>query len=183
MDDAAIVRQLARGNTAALELAMQRYGAYVSTVVRNRSRGFLSQEDCEEIVSDVFVILWQRAAEIVKEQLRPWLGAVARNRTADAMRKQNVFLPLEEETSLVLDGLWQSLYEKQRRAAVRRAFSRLSEEDREIFFRFYDLCQTAAQIAEEMGHNPSTVRTRLRRGRETLRRELCKGGMFCEDSN
>ena len=44
-----------------------------------------------------------------------------------------------------------------------------------------DLAQTAAQIAEAMQMNASTVRSRLMRGRETLRKELTEGGLLCED--
>ena len=57
----------------------------------------------------------------------------------------------------------------------------LPEEDREIFYRFYDLSQTTAQIADELHMNASTVRSRLLRGREALRKTLTKGGLFCED--
>lgn len=181
MDDTALLRQLARGNAAALEQAIERYGAYVMAVVRNRGRGLLPAEDCEELVSDVFVILWQRAGTIAKGQLKPWLGAVARNRAAEALRQYQPTLALDTDDIIEPDALWQQLYEKQRCAVLHRALSQLSKEDREIFCRYYDLCQTTAQIAEALRLNPSTVRTRLMRGRQTLRRELCKGGMFHEN--
>ena len=45
----------------------------------------------------------------------------------------------------------------------------------------YDLSQTTAQIADELHMNASTVRSRLLRGREALRKTLTKGGLFCED--
>ena len=61
------------------------------------------------------------------------------------------------------------------------ALAALPEEDREIFYRFYDLSQTTAQIADELHMNASTVRSRLLRGREALRKTLTKGGLFCED--
>ena len=61
------------------------------------------------------------------------------------------------------------------------ALAALPEEDREIFYRFYDLSQTNAQIADELHMNASTVRSRLLRGREALRKTLTKGGLFCED--
>lgn len=181
MEDTTLLRRLARGSSAALEQAIACYGAYVMTIVRNRSGGLLSAEDCEELVSDVFVILWQRAETIAKGQLRPWLGAVARKRTEEALRHYRPTLELDADDVIETDELWQQLYEKQRYARLRRAMARLSAEDREIFCRFYDLCQTTEQIAEVLRLNPSTVRTRLKRGRETLRRELCKGGIFGEN--
>ena len=159
MDEQKLLRQLQKQRAGALEQAVARYGAYVLAIIRNRSRGVLTPEDHEEIASDVFFALWNGAGRIERGQLRPWLGAVARNRTAEAMRKQNVYLPLEAHPArpaLGADG-------------GKGALRALPDEDREIFYRFYDLSQTAAQIAEDLQLNASTVRSRLMRGRRTLR--------------
>ena len=51
--------------------------------------------------------------------------AVARNRTAEAMRKQNVYLPLEDDTLITLDRLWEQMVEKERCAAVAQAMRAL----------------------------------------------------------
>lgn len=176
-----MLRRLKRQSAQALEEAVDQYGAYVMAIIRNRSRGALTAEDQEEIASDVFVSLWRGARSITCGQLRPWLGAVARNRTADAMRRKRVYVPLEDDTLISLKPLWERMYESQRCEAIRSALLALSDEDREIFYRFYDLAQTAAQIAEAMQMNASTVRSRLMRGRETLRKELTEGGLLCED--
>ena len=176
-----MLRRLRRRDPAALEAAMAQYGAYVMTVIRNRSRGVLTPEDHEELASDVFLALWQSAAQVAPGYVRPWLGAVARNRTVDALRRSNITLPLEDAEPDEIDSVWQNLCEKQRREQLRKALKALPEVDREIFYRFYDLAQTAAQIAEAMQMNASTVRSRLMRGRETLRKELTEGGLLCED--
>ena len=42
----------------------------------------------------------------------------------------------------------QQMVEKERCEALARALAALPEEDREIFYRFYDLSQTTAQIAD-----------------------------------
>lgn len=180
IEDTDLLRRLRRKSAGALEEAVRQYSAYVIAVIRNRSRGVLMAEDQEEIASDVFVSLWRGAKDISRGQLRPWLGAVARNRTADAMRRKRVYVPLEDAL-ISLEPLWERMYESQRCEAIRSALLALSDEDREIFYRFYDLAQTAAQIAEAMQMNASTVRSRLMRGRETLRKELTEGGLLCED--
>ena len=181
MDDRQLLRQLQNQRAGALEAAIAQYGAYVLAVIRNRSRGVLTPEDHEEIASDVFLALWRGAKNITRGQLRPWLGAVARKQTAEAMRKQNVYLPLEDDALITLDRLWEQMVEKERCEALAQALAALPGEDREIFYRFYDLSQTTAQIADELHLNASTVRSRLLRGRETLRKTLTKGGLFCED--
>lgn len=114
MDEKELLRQLQKQRTGALEQAVAQYGAYVLAIIRNRSRGVLTPEDHEEIASDVFFALWNGAARIERGQLRPWLGAVARNRTAEAMRKQNVYLPLEDDTLITLDRLWEQMVEQER---------------------------------------------------------------------
>ena len=56
----------------------------------------------------------------------------------------------------------------------------LSEVDREIIRRFYDLCQTAPEISAVLGLTPSAVRMRLVRSREAIKNELCRGGFVYE---
>lgn len=179
--DGDLLRSLQKQSADALEQAIAQYGAYVLTVIRNRSRGVLTPEDHEEIASDVFLSLWHGARDITSGQVSSWLGAVARNKTVEAMRRKKVFVPLEDDALISLDRLWEQMYESQRCEAIRQALSCLAEEDREIFYRFYDLSQTTGQIAEQLHLNAATVRSRLMRGRQTLRKQLKKGGMICED--
>ena len=63
---------------------------------------------------------------------------------------------------------------------LREAVALLSEPDREIIRRFYDLCQTAPEIAAVLGLTPSAVRMRLVRSREAIKNELCRGGFVYE---
>lgn len=114
MDEKELLRQLQKQRAGALEQAVAQYGAYVLAIIRNRSRGVLTPEDHEEIASDVFFALWNGAGAHRTRQLRPWLGAVARNRTAEAMRRQNVYLPLEDDTLITLDRLWEQMVEQER---------------------------------------------------------------------
>ena len=120
MDDRQLLRQLQKKSRGALEAAIAQYGAYVLAIIRNRSRGVLTPEDHEEIASDVFLSLWRSAARIERGQLRPWLGAVARNQTAEVMRKKDVFLPLEDDTLITLDRLWEQMVEQDRCEALPR---------------------------------------------------------------
>ena len=124
IEDTDLLRRLRRKSAGALEEAVRQYSAFVMAIIRNRSRGVLTAEDQEEIASDVFVSLWRRAKDISRGQLRPWLGAVARNRTADAMRRKRVYVPLEDDTLISLEPLWERMYEDQRCEAVQKRFWR-----------------------------------------------------------
>ena len=127
IEDTGLLRRLRQKSAGALEEAVRQYGAYVMAIIRNRSRGVLTAEDQEEIASDVFVSLWRGAKSISRGQLRPWLGAVARNQTADAMRRKRVYVPLEDDTLISLEPLWERMYESQRCEAIRSALLALSD--------------------------------------------------------
>lgn len=174
MEEQALCRKIAHGSQRALEEAIRRYSAYVVTVIHNRSRGCLSPEDEEELASDTFFALWNHAGDIHGGSLRAWLGAVARNATVSRLRTLSPTVPLDEELLPAAASPWEDWEETIRLQAL---LERLSSEDREIFYRYYDLCQTTAEIAQALQMQPSTVRTRLSRGRELLRNLLCQGGI------
>ena len=176
MDEQRILKKIIRGSERALEAAMAQYSSYVVAVIHNRSSGYLSPEDEEEAASDVFYALWQHAVEISPGCLRSWLGSVARNKAIDKLRRKKVELPLEETTVVLDNPQWELVRQKEQARQLAQALEQLRPQDREIFFRYYQLCQTASEIARDLDMSPSTVRSRLSRGRQVLRAVLCQGG-------
>ena len=65
-------------------------------------------------------------------------------------------------------------------AALRQAISNMSPEDRDLLIRVYFLEQTVEEIAAVTGHNASTLRVRLHRGRKKLRQILSERGICCD---
>lgn len=175
-DDKTILRRLKRGDAAALEAAVRQYSGYVTAVIGNQLGPCAAAEDIEELASDVFVALWRAAQPLRTEHLRGWLGKVARNQAISFLRRQHLQLVRDEDCILIDDRDAQKLLEaKERSALLNAALAALTTEDREIFLRRYYYNQTAGQIAEALHMNPSTVRSRLLRGRQSLRTELQKG--------
>ncbi len=179
MDEEKLLRRLRRGSQLALGEMIRTYSGYVLKIVENRAHGFLTPEDAEEVAADVFYALWQNADQV--KNLKSWLGGVARNKTIDRMRQQKIALPLEEQTAIAPeDDLCEMAEAKEQRAQLHLALQTLSDEDQEIFFRYYERDETTKMISEAMGLNPSTVRTRLSRGRMELRKTL--GGYLDEEN-
>ena len=81
-----------------------------------------------------------------------------------------------DDDLLIPDGtdMEQILEQGDRDRLVREAVHAMEPTDREIFLRYYYHCQPVAVIAEEMKFPVSTVKSRLRRGREKLRIALEK---------
>lgn len=180
MDEQNLLSRLRHGNEQALAAAITQYSAYVVTVIHNRSRGLLSPEDEDELASSVFFTLWQSCRTVKSGHLRAWLGSVARNKTVDRLRKIRSEVPLDEDLAGTDDFLLEEATKREQAQQLRAAVAQLSETDREIIFRFYDLCQPAVEIAAALGLTPAAVRMRLVRSREAIRNELCRGGFVYE---
>ncbi len=164
------LRQMKQGSQDALAWFIQRYGAYVSTIIHNIIGQRMSNADVEEVASDVFLALWNNAGKILPNAARSWLATVARNTARSRLRRASDPLPLDEEAVIVDDRTPEATLERREQAVrVRMALLNLNPVDREVFLRFYYYYQKTADIAADMGLNESTVRTKLNRGRAKLR--------------
>ena len=175
MKDSALVKRLRRGDAAALEEVIRTYTPYVSAIVARVLPG--CREDWEEVTADVFLALWDNRDKVRTEQLRGYLGSIARNKAINRLRARRDHLPLDEDV-LVLegDGPQQLAEARELALALRRALAALGDGQRELFVRHYYYGQTVADAAADMGVNLSTAKTWLRRGRETLKNTLEKEG-------
>ena len=181
MTDDALLARLRNGDSRALDAIMVRYGAYVQTIAANITIPPLQPEDVEEVASDVFLSLWRRADDIGDGKLKAWLAAVTRNAAKNKLRKNHLELPLEDDY-FVLDvpDTERLMLEQELQLLTRQAVAALPEPDRMIFIRYYFFYQKTAEIAEAMELNASTVRSKLLRGREALRRYLNERGYGVE---
>ena len=79
--------QMKQGSQDALAWFIQRYGAYVSTIIHNIIGQRMSNADVEEVASDVFLALWNNAGKILPTAARSWLATVARNTARSRLRR------------------------------------------------------------------------------------------------
>ena len=164
-----MLRAVRRGDEHALGRIIGKYTAYVCVIIRNAVGGALSHEDIEEVASDVFFALWENAEQC--ENLKSYIGAIARNKAKNRVRRISEMLPLDE--SILADGgvtLEDMIVAGDRQTAVKSAVLSMDSPDREIFLRHYYQSETTAAIAEGIGLTEAAVRHRLIRGREKLRR-------------
>ena len=176
MDDTQMVDQLNKKNENALALLIERYSGYVSTVIRNISGGVLDKADSEEVISDVFIRIWNSAGNLRVETIRSYIAVIARNLAIDKMRSKHIQLPLDE---IETDGGQDIEYETERKilaAELNRIIDEMQPRDRELLVRFYFYYQSLPQIAEEMGIGLSACTTALHRARKKLRKKLTERG-------
>ena len=174
-----MLRALADGSQKALEKIMKKYSGYVCTVVRNFSRGALSEDDIDEISVEVFYKLWSVRQKLdIRVGLSAYLSAAARNAVKNRFRD----LPpqYEDITELELPSDDISVEDMAELSAMTECLNegveQLPPKDREIFLRFYLYGEKSSQIAKAMNISEGSVRTDLHRTREKLKKYLSERG-------
>lgn len=161
------------GSQDALAWVIEKYGAYVSTIVWNIIGKNMSIADVEEVSSDVFFALWNQIGSIQTSTLRGYLAGIARNMAKSKLRQSGHDLSLEENIIIIDDTSLEAMYEaKEINSIVRHTIDLMKAPEREIFMRYYFYYQTMDLISKEMGINLSTVKTKLRRTKELLKQSL-----------
>jgi RNA polymerase sigma-70 factor (ECF subfamily) len=182
--EAQYIRALQSRDETALEEIIRQYTGYVSTIVWNIIGNTMTNVDAEEVVSDVFLSLWNNADKVRPGKLKPYLGSIARSRAKNKLREKHNELYIEDdELAIAPADMERQLTEKEEKAAVTKAVLSLAPQDRDISIRYYYLCQTAREIAEETDLNLFTVQSRLRHGRDRLKYNSIKRGCFFDDKD
>lgn len=170
-DEKKLLLRLKNKDKNSLNEAIEVYTPYLSTVLYNTVGMSLPKEDIEEIISDVFIILWKNAdyIDLNKGTLRTYIAAAARNFALKRLNKKKEYvLPDNEEVSDKTDFTEESAAS----FLIWDAVMSLGEPDNEIFVRYYKFNEKIKDISKAMGINASTVKTKLSRGKTKLKKIL-----------
>lgn len=173
MNDRKALRELRAGSQEALIWIMNKYGGYVSTIVWNIIGPSMSIYDSEEVVSDVFLALWNSSSAIRTNSIKSYLAGIARNKAKMKLREAGHTLVLDcNIIELEISNPEDEYEKKELSLLVKKAIDQIKEPDREILLRYFYYYQTMDTISSEMGINLSTVKTKIRRGKDSIRTHL-----------
>lgn len=140
----------------------------VAAFARRRS----DASTADEVVADVFLVVWRRLEEIPQDPL-PWLLGVGRralaNRLRSAAREQALYGRMRRELPAPATA---SPSRSDLDEAVLAALRRVNERDREVLLLVAWEGLTPAQGATMLGMRPHTFSTRLSRARRRFQRAL-----------
>ena len=173
IDEQYLIQQIKTGSQKALETVIDRYGSYVKAIAANIIKPPMTDADVEEVVSDVFLSLWSHPGDPDRGSLKGYLAAITRNKARDRLRRFHIEVPLESDCLEVpVEDSCRQIELAQLKEAVKQMVERLEEPDRTILLRYYYFYQKTDAIAQDMGMNPATVRTKLARSRQKLKEWL-----------
>ena len=183
VQDEALIARLAAGDTAALGLIYDRYSGAVFSLV---ARILGDRQAAEDLLQEVFVRVWQRAATYQGTRGKPltWVLGIAHNLAIDEVRRRQR-RPIEASErddegqiaafqTLAADGADPAdlAWERLRRDQILAALGQLPTAQRVLlelaYFEGYSQSQLAARLGEPLG----TIKTRMRLAAQKLRELL-----------
>jgi len=184
LEDGELIRRLAAGDEAALEVIYERYGRPCYALAR---RILNDPQLAEDVVQQVFLALWQGTGyDPSRGAVSTWLLSVTHHKAVDAVRRESTRRRRLSEDQVMLDLVaagpgpddeaWATLRAERTREALRT----LPAEQREVLLVAYYGGYTQREIAEMTGVPLGTVKSRtlaaLRKLREELGPDLGEGG-------
>jgi len=176
--DEVLVSRLAAGCQAALDPLQERYASVLTSLASRQ----LDRPSAEEIVQDVFLMVWQHAQnfDANRGEFRPWMFQIARRRILNELRRRRSRPQLHADTEGgLLDGLAddgpgvpEQVASDERRSAVRCALQVLSPAQREAVAMAFLQELTHEEVANVLRVPLGTIKTRIRSGLSRLRAEL-----------
>lgn len=131
-------------------------------------------EDAAEVIAETFATLWRRFDRCPQGgELRPWLFGVARLVIANQRRGEQRRSALGERLVESFDrGAFEEVGTPEESTALARAFSSLSDSDRELLSLVAWEGLTREELAVALGTSRAVVRLRLHRASKRLRAAL-----------
>jgi RNA polymerase sigma-70 factor (family 1) len=153
------------------------YILYYSRMHRFAKEYVLSNEDAENIVQDVFMLLWERRDVLnIQINLASYLFSLVKNKCLDYLRHQVIVDEYKQDLSLKLAALEQLNYSLSSEADVERiitdAINNLPDRCKQIFLKSRIQGKKYKEIAEELDISVNTVENQMAIALKKLRIEL-----------
>ncbi|MFR7742747.1 MAG: RNA polymerase sigma factor [Acutalibacteraceae bacterium] len=159
MEEREALKRLKHREEDALAWFIDRYTAYVSTIVSNILGPAAASADLEAIASDVFFAFWTHAKEIRPGKAKAYLGSIARNKAKESTRKTGRELPLEDDMLVISSGTPERELEKREQAAyIRKAVLALREPGARSFCATTIFISRSPRLRRRWGWSPQMSR-------------------------
>ncbi len=170
----ALIKRCARRDTGAFEELYQRTSAQLMACLQSILR---RRELAEDALQDVFVRIWQRAAQFDGYRGRPmaWLVSIARYHAIDLVRARKPVVDLDQEhVTAIPDPQAEERVDSRESELTLRSLQRCLEEltssQRQCLTLAYVEGYSHEEISSKTEHPLGTVKSWVRRGLQSLKR-------------
>jgi len=171
-NDVDLLKAIARQDESALAELYDRYRVILFGLL---VRILNSREEAEDVLQEVFLQVWRRAADFDENRGRPftWLVTLARSRGIDRLRslgaRERVAIAGAREPSDEVSDAVADAFKSEQRSLVNTALAQLPDEQKRPLMLAYFEGLTQSEIATKLGAPLGTVKTRMRAGLMKMR--------------
>lgn len=153
------------------------YYHYVSKIIKNKHT--IKIEDEEEMIADVFLILWKNKDRLDRKAVfSPYIAGITKKLIYRKYRELSRTIEFSQyENEMISRFNVDSIVEqKEMNDCITKNLKALGDTEYEIFKKFYYEGKKVKQIAQEMNLSSSNVKTKLHRTRKKIKEILKVGG-------
>lgn len=174
--DEVLIRRIANGDQLAMRTLFARHRL---AIYRWLLRLVDDEALADDLLSDVFLDVWRKAGSFERRSsVSTWLLAIARHKALSARRRQTDVELNNDLASTVADPADSPelvLEKKKREELLRHSLARLSPEHGEVIDLTYYHGKSIKEIAEIIGINEATVKSRTFYARKRLAQLVAAG--------
>ncbi len=178
-DDVALIDRILAGDDTAFAILVEKYQKQVHALAWRKIGDF---HIAEEITQDTFLQVYQKLVSLKDpKQFSGWLYVIATRRCLAWLRKKRFQTQALEDTDIeLIEGDTYSQYVAAERAKVtadaqrevaKKLLAKLQDSERTVMTLYYFGEMTCEEISKFLGVSTSTIKSRLRRARQRLKKE------------
>ena len=174
MNNCEEIKHYIKNNELDLEKIINEYTSYTATIIDNMARNSLNDEDKEEVVSEVFFILWKNKNKLnINKYLSSYIAGITRNVVKEYLRKVKINFDISDYGNSLynydkIDLLDDNVEEISK---IEEKLKNMKKIDKIIFLDFYYSSKSIKDIAKEQKISEFSVKQRLYRIRNKIRKE------------
>lgn len=158
---------------------ISRYYSYVYTIVMHFKSVNISQEDIEEVISDVFMAVWNNKEKIKDDVIiTHYLAGITKNIVCKKYRDINITYPIGdyEESFVDIANVDKIVELKEQNNIIKKTLKNMKRQEYKIFIMFYYEGKKINDISEILKISISKVKVTLHRIRKKIKKSLKEGG-------
>ncbi len=178
MKESNLIKNYIQDNQLNIEKVIINYTPYIYTIIKNKNSD-LSNEDIEEIVSDVFLAVWKNQSRLdINKEISTYLVGIAKNLYNKKIRNKKNIINIENYKNNLFDteSIDIKIENTEKENLIFMLVNNMKQEDKDIFILYYYNAKSIKDIANILNITENKIKSRLFRIRRKIKRGLEKRG-------
>ena len=178
MKESNLIKNYIQDNQLNIEKVIINYTPYIYTIIKNKNSN-LSNEDIEEIVSDVFLAVWKNQSRLdINKEISTYLVGIAKNLYNKKIRNKKNIINIENYKNNLFDteSIDIKIENTEKENLIFMLVNNMKQEDKDIFILYYYNAKSIKDIANILNITENKIKSRLFRIRRKIKRGLEKRG-------